>query len=72
SRIFSLSPGNIFHVGKGYTVDVEDAVSKVLDLLDNYDEYRARVLEWREKVLKPRFRWDVVAQRLLEVVSNAR
>jgi glycosyltransferase involved in cell wall biosynthesis len=65
-------PGNIFHVGRGYTVDVEDAVTKVADILDNYEEYRAKTMEWREKVLKPEFRWDVVAQHLLEVVSNAR
>jgi glycosyltransferase involved in cell wall biosynthesis len=60
-------PNNIFHVGKGYTVDVEDAVSKVSEVLDNYEEYRAKTLEWREKVLKNKFRWDIVARELLRV-----
>jgi glycosyltransferase involved in cell wall biosynthesis len=63
-------PNNIFHTGKGYTVDVEDAVAKVADILDNYEEYRAKTMEWREKILKPRFRWDIIARELLKVVGG--
>jgi glycosyltransferase involved in cell wall biosynthesis len=61
---------NAVHVGYGYKVDVEDALSKIHDILENYDEYKARVLEWRSKVLKSEYRWDVVAKRLVEVVSS--
>jgi len=64
-------PGNSIHVGYGYKVDVESALDKVCDILDNYDEYRARTEEWRQKVLAPKFRWDVVARRLVEIVTES-
>ena len=63
-------PGNLIHVGYGYKVDVESAVDKILDILDNLGEYRARVLEWREKVLSKTFRWDVIARRLKEILFD--
>ena len=63
-------PGNAFHGGYGYAVDVEDALNKLHVILDNLDEYRARVLEWRERVLSKEYRWDVIARRLVEIVSD--
>jgi hypothetical protein len=63
-------PNNVIHVGYGYKVDVDHAVNKILDILDNYDEYKAKVLEWREKILKNRFRWDLVASELLKILSG--
>jgi glycosyltransferase involved in cell wall biosynthesis len=62
-------PDNNVHIGYGYAVDVEDAVAKVEDVLDNYYEYKARVDEWRRKVLYPQYRWDVVAKQLVSVIS---
>jgi glycosyltransferase involved in cell wall biosynthesis len=61
---------NVIHVGYGYKVDVEDALNKVHDVLENYGEYRARVLEWRSKVLSNEYRWDLVAKRLVDVVGS--
>jgi glycosyltransferase involved in cell wall biosynthesis len=61
---------NAIHVGYGYKVDVEDALNKVHDILENYDDYRARVEEWRSKVLSSEYRWDVVVKRLVEVVGS--
>jgi len=63
-------PGNALHVGYGYTVDVEDALNKLHVVLDNLDEYKAKVMEWREKVLKKQYRWDVVARMLLRIVGE--
>jgi len=63
-------PGNVIHVGYGYTVDVDDAVSRVLDILDNYEEYRAKTEEWRQKILVNEYRWDLIASKLLDVVSE--
>ncbi len=62
-------PDNDVHVGYGYAVDVEDAVVKIEDILDNYEEYRAGVDEWRWKVLYPQYRWDVVAKQLISAIS---
>jgi glycosyltransferase involved in cell wall biosynthesis len=61
---------NAVHVGYGYKVDVEDAVGRINDILDNYDEYRGRVEEWRRKVLFNEYRWDRVALMLAEIASQ--
>jgi Glycosyltransferase len=61
---------NSIHVGYGYKVDVEDALNKVHDILENYDDYKARVEEWRQKVLASEYRWDIVAKRLVEIVNS--
>jgi glycosyltransferase involved in cell wall biosynthesis len=61
---------NAIHVGYGYKVDVESALDKINDILENYDDYRARVEEWRSKVLSSEYRWDVVAKRLVEVIGS--
>jgi len=63
-------PNNVLHSGYGYTVDVEDALNKVHEILDNIEEYKCRVLEWRERVLKKEFRWDVVAKKIVEVLMD--
>jgi glycosyltransferase involved in cell wall biosynthesis len=55
-------------VGYGYRVDVEDALNKVHDILENYDEYRAKVEEWRQKVLNNEYRWDLIAEKLVKVI----
>jgi glycosyltransferase involved in cell wall biosynthesis len=62
-------PDSYVHVGYGYAVDVEDATAKLEDILDNYEEYRARTDEWRWKVLYPQYRWDVVARSLISTIS---
>jgi glycosyltransferase involved in cell wall biosynthesis len=61
---------NAIHVGYGYKVDVEDALCKIHDILENYDDYRARVEEWRSKVLFNEYRWDVVAKKLVETIHG--
>jgi glycosyltransferase involved in cell wall biosynthesis len=58
------------HVGYGYKVDVEDALNKIHDILENYDEYKAKTEEWRQKVLFNEFRWDIIAQKLVNVVMS--
>ncbi len=68
-RVKPLPDSNV-HVGYGYAVDVEDAVAKVEDILDNYEEYRARTEEWRWRVLYPQYRWDVVAKQLISAISG--
>jgi len=63
-------PNNAIHVGYGYAVDVDSAVEKALDILDNYGEYKAKVEEWGRKVLVNEYRWDLVAERLIGVVGD--
>jgi len=64
-------PNNAIHVGYGYRVDVEDALNKIHDILESYDEYREKVEEWRQKVLFNEFRWDLIAKKLIDIISNS-
>ena len=61
---------NIMHTGYGYKIDVEDAVDKIYDILDNHDDYKARVEEYRQKVLSNEYRWDLIAKKLFETINN--
>ena len=67
ARVFE---DNAIHVGYGYKVDVEDALNKIHDILENYDDYRARVEEWRQKVLMSEYRWDIIADKLVKVIRG--
>jgi glycosyltransferase involved in cell wall biosynthesis len=61
---------NVIHVGYGHRVDVESALDKINDILDNHDDYKAKVEEWRQKVLMSEYRWDVVVKRLVETIHG--
>jgi hypothetical protein len=61
-------PGNAIHVGYGYKVDVESALNKVHDILDNIEEYRAKLKEYKLK-LSEEYCWDNVAMNLMKVVE---
>jgi len=63
-------PDNNVHIGYGYAVDVDDAVAKIEDILGNYEEYRAKVDEWRWSALYPEYRWDVVAKQLVSIITT--
>ena len=63
-------PNNKIHVGYGYTVSVKHAVKKINDILDNLEEYKAKVIEYRDKVLKEKYTWDNVARKLIEVIKD--
>ncbi|MCS7367355.1 MAG: hypothetical protein NDF52_05700 [archaeon YNP-WB-062] len=62
-------PGNAIHVGYGYKVDVESALNKVHDILDNVEEYRAKLKEYKFK-LSEEYCWDNVAERLVKVLDE--
>jgi len=66
-RVFE---NNMIHVGYGYTVDVESALDKLHDILDNVEEYRVRTKEYALKRLRDTYNWESVARRLLEVIEK--
>ena len=63
-------PNNMLHVGYGYKIDVEDAVKKTLDILSRKEEYKSRLVEWREKVLIKKYNWLNVARRLKRLIVS--
>jgi glycosyltransferase involved in cell wall biosynthesis len=65
-RVFD---NNVIHIGYGYKVDVEDAINKIHDILENYDDYKCKVEEWKRRMLSDKYRWDRIASMLAEVIK---
>lgn len=63
------SPLYSIHCGYGYRVDIDEAVTKLKDVIENLDDYKARVREYWEKV-KHRWSWDYVGEILKQVVEQ--
>ena len=47
---------------------IEKALDKFHDIMQNLDEYRARVREHVNKVVRERFTWERVGQLLRDVI----
>ncbi|RLF08430.1 MAG: hypothetical protein DRJ60_00425 [Thermoprotei archaeon] len=60
---------NPIHCGKGVEVDIERAIDRVHVVLDNLDDFKAKQREFVMKRVYPNFRWEVVADRLLEIAK---
>jgi glycosyltransferase involved in cell wall biosynthesis len=58
------------YTGYWYTVDVDRTVDLVHDILENYEEYRARVLEWRGRVLRENYVWPRIAVRVKQLIEE--
>ena len=63
-------PGNHIHVGHGYSVDVDDAVAKINEILDNLDEYKIIAEDHRQK-LKEIFVWDKIVQMIVKMIEDS-
>ena len=64
-----ILPGNPIHDGRGVEMIVDYAVAKIYEILNNMDEYRARVMEHVEKHVKPNLTWDKIGQKLRELTA---
>ena len=57
---------NPIHDGRGVEMLIKRAVDKIHDILENLDDYKARVREHVQKI-KNIFTWEYAARRLVEV-----
>jgi len=62
--------GNAIHTGYGYTVDVEKAVDKAHEILDDLEEWKARTREHAAKALAEKYTWDAIGSQLWNIVSR--
>ena len=60
---------NPIHDGKGVEMIVEKAVDKIHDILDNLDDYKARVREHVDRI-KHIYNWENVGRMLADIVSR--
>lgn len=61
-------PGNPIHVGNGVEMDIEKAVDKAVDILENEDDYKARVKEHVEQVILKQFIWSKIGEQLRDII----
>jgi len=61
---------NPIHSGKGVEIDTEKAVDKICEIANDLEEYKARVRDYVNKYIKPRFAWSAVARRLAGVIAE--
>lgn len=61
---------NPIHIGKGVEIDVDKAVDRALEILDNYDEYVEKTKQFKEKFLRKHFTWQNVADKILEIIHK--
>ena len=57
---------NSIHCGYGYAVDVQAAIDKIKDVIENLDDYKARLREHWEKI-KDRYTVESVGQQLVKI-----
>ena len=62
--------GNPIHIGGGVEIDVEKAVDKAHDILENMEEYTAKVRGWIRDVILKKFVWDVICAQLAEILKR--
>jgi glycosyltransferase involved in cell wall biosynthesis len=63
-------PYNPIHDGYGVELDIDKAVDRALEILNNLDEYKARVREHISTHVKQNFLWDKIGLQLRDVVSK--
>jgi glycosyltransferase involved in cell wall biosynthesis len=66
-------PSFSIDIGQGdywYIIDVDKAVDKAHEILENYGDYKARVLEWRDKVLREIYVWDKIAVKIKQLIGE--
>ncbi|RLJ03374.1 MAG: hypothetical protein DRP11_00885 [Candidatus Aenigmatarchaeota archaeon] len=57
------------HCGYGYELDVEKAIDKLKDVIENLDEYKAKVKEYWNKI-KSRYTWESIGKMLKQVLDK--
>jgi len=63
-------PNNPVHDGCGVEMLLDKAVDRACEILNNLEEYKAKVREYVTHVIKPNFTWYKIGERLKAVVER--
>lgn len=61
-------PNNPIHDGCGVELEVDQAVNKLHDILNNMDDYKAKIQQHIETHIKPNLTWEKIGERLKNIV----
>jgi glycosyltransferase involved in cell wall biosynthesis len=64
-------PGNPIHDGLGVEMEIDKAVERTTEILNNMDEYRAKLREHINTHVRPNFTWDKIADKIKNVIDEA-
>jgi len=65
-----LLPGNPIHDGIGVEIEVEKAVDKLHEIIDNMDEYKSRIAEYVNEKIREEFTWSKIGLKLKEIIGR--
>jgi len=60
--------GNPIHVGIGVEMKIEKAVDRLIHIIDNLDDYKARAKEYAETTIKEKFTWNKIGEQLRDIL----
>jgi len=61
---------NPIHTGRGVEMLIEKAVDKTLDIFNNEEEYRVKVKEYIDKVIRQTFTWEKIGLKLRDIIKR--
>lgn len=65
----TVIPHNHIHIGGGYTVKYEDLADKILYVLDNYDDIKAKYAKYAKEV-RERYNWNNIGKKLIKITEK--
>jgi glycosyltransferase involved in cell wall biosynthesis len=69
-RSGQILANNPIHDGYGVEIDVDKAVSRLHEILDNLDEYRVRVRQYVNTCVRAKFTWGRIGLQLKSIVEK--
>jgi len=71
TRVFgAYGPPNMIHDGGGYEIDVEKAVDKAIEIIDNIDEYKEKAWEYAVLKIHREFTWEKVSEKFAKIIEQ--
>jgi glycosyltransferase involved in cell wall biosynthesis len=61
---------NPIHDGCGVELEIDKAVDKTIEILNNIDEYKEKVKEHIETKIKNQFTWPIIGEKLKDIVEK--
>jgi len=69
ARWVKVFPDNPYHIGMGAEIDVEKTTDKLIEIIDNIDEWKEKARIY-SKYIRENYSWDKVGEKLIKVVEN--
>jgi len=69
ARRVKVFENNPFHIGMGPEIDVQKAIDKILNIVDNIDKWKERASKVSAEIRK-KWTWDNAGEKLINVVEQ--